>query len=64
VVVAAEGATVSRRRLALGLREHLADFKIPTSWEFADHVPRNPSGKILRRKLRERFWSTRERKVG
>lgn len=64
VVVVADGATVSRRQLALGLRDHLANFKIPTSWEFADQVPRNPSGKILRRQLRERFWSTRERKVG
>ncbi|MDT0382150.1 long-chain-fatty-acid--CoA ligase [Streptomyces sp. DSM 42041] len=64
VVVLANGATATRRQLALGLRDHLAAFKIPTSWEFTDYLPRNPSGKILRRRLREPFWSTRERNVG
>ncbi|MGW9436992.1 fatty acid--CoA ligase [Streptomyces sp. NPDC055607] len=64
VVVLAEGASSSPRDLTLGLRERLANFKIPTSWAFADAVPRNPSGKILRRRLREPFWSTRERQVG
>ncbi|AQU64930.1 long-chain-fatty-acid--CoA ligase [Streptomyces niveus] len=64
VVVLRDGETATRRELALDLRGSLATFKIPSSWEFADHVPRNPSGKILRRRLRERFWSGRERKVG
>ncbi|MGW1761130.1 long-chain-fatty-acid--CoA ligase [Streptomyces mirabilis] len=64
VVVLKDGETVTRRELTLGLRGTVANFKIPTSWEFADLVPRNPSGKILRRRLRERFWSGRERNVG
>jgi acyl-CoA synthetase (AMP-forming)/AMP-acid ligase II len=64
VVVVKNGESVTRRELALGLRGTLANFKIPTSWEFADQVPRNPSGKVLRRRLRERFWSGRERNVG
>ncbi|MFD5778908.1 long-chain-fatty-acid--CoA ligase [Streptomyces sp. NPDC126933] len=64
VVVLRDGETATRRELALDLHGSLATFKIPTSWDFAGHLPRNPSGKILRRRLRDRFWNGRERKVG
>ena len=33
----------------------LARFKLPRSVEFVDEIPRNPSGKILKRILREQF---------
>ncbi|MFI7098970.1 long-chain-fatty-acid--CoA ligase [Streptomyces sp. NPDC050161] len=45
------------------LRGRLAGFKIPTRYTFIDAVPRNPSGKILRRTLRDQFWESRERAV-
>ncbi|MCM2424645.1 long-chain-fatty-acid--CoA ligase [Streptomyces sp. RKAG337] len=45
------------------LVERLAAFKLPATYEFIDHVPRNPSGKILRRELRDRFWDDAGRKV-
>jgi long-chain acyl-CoA synthetase len=51
------------RDLVLFLREHLAGFKIPSRFEFLNAVPRNPSGKILRRELRDRFWRDRDRQV-
>lgn len=63
-VVPVPGRTVSTRQLALFLREHLADFKRPTRYEFVDEIPRNPSGKILRRTLRDAHWVGRERRVG
>ncbi|TYO66139.1 fatty acid--CoA ligase [Bradyrhizobium hipponense] len=44
-------------------RARLAGFKIPKSIEFVDELPRNPSGKILKRLLRERYWEGYERKV-
>jgi len=34
------------------LRGRIADFKIPTQFEFVDTLPRNPTGKVLRRLLR------------
>ncbi len=54
---------VSPRELTVFLRESLATFKIPSRFEFVDRVPRNPSGKILRRELRATFWHGRNRQV-
>ncbi len=45
------------------LRTELAGFKVPTHYEFTDVLPRNPSGKILRRTLRDELWANRQRKV-
>jgi fatty-acyl-CoA synthase len=44
-------------------RGRLAGFKIPKSIEFVSELPRNPSGKILKRLLRERYWGGYERRV-
>ncbi|MFJ8104839.1 long-chain-fatty-acid--CoA ligase [Streptomyces sp. NPDC096132] len=51
------------RDLHTFLVPRLASFKLPARYEFIDHVPRNPSGKILRRELRDRFWGEAARKV-
>jgi len=45
-------------------RERLARFKCPTSVEFVGELPRNPSGKILKRVLREPYWQGFERRIG
>lgn len=44
-------------------RERLAGYKIPKSIEFLPDLPRNPSGKVLKRKLRERYWQGHDRRV-
>lgn len=62
-VVPAAGHRPVPRDLHTFLVPRLAAFKLPASYEFIDHVPRNPSGKILRRELRDRFWSDAPRKV-
>ncbi|MEE1772805.1 fatty acid--CoA ligase [Streptomyces sp. JV185] len=51
------------RELKLHLQGRLADFKSPSGYEFIERIPRNPSGKILRRELRKDFWAERERQV-
>jgi fatty-acyl-CoA synthase/long-chain acyl-CoA synthetase len=45
-------------------RGHLAGYKLPRSISWADEIPRNASGKILKKVLREPFWAGRERRVG
>lgn len=62
-VVLRPGQTATPRELMLSLKGLIADFKIPTQYEIIDAVPRNPSGKILRRVLRDRAWAHMARKV-
>ncbi|MEU0270556.1 fatty acid--CoA ligase [Streptomyces sp. NPDC006307] len=62
-VVLRPGRAAKPRELKLHLQGLIADYKSPSGYEFIDHVPRNPSGKILRRELRERFWAGHDRQV-
>jgi len=45
------------------LREHLAGYKVPHVVTFHDTLPREDTGKIFKRKLREPYWAGRERRV-
>jgi long-chain acyl-CoA synthetase len=45
-------------------RERLAHYKCPTSVDFLDRLPRNPSGKVLKGVLREGYWKDHTRRVG
>lgn len=58
-----DGQQVKARELMMSLKGVIADFKIPSRYEFIDALPRNPSGKILRRILRDKYWSHMDRKV-
>jgi acyl-CoA synthetase (AMP-forming)/AMP-acid ligase II len=61
-VVVRPGHTVRPRELVLSLKSQLAGFKIPTRYDFVDSLPRNPTGKIVRRSLRERYRQNAEEK--
>jgi len=45
-------------------RTHLAGYKLPRSISWTDEIPRNASGKILKKLLREPFWAGKDRRVG
>jgi acyl-CoA synthetase (AMP-forming)/AMP-acid ligase II len=62
-IVLRPGTTATPRELLLSCKGVIADFKIPTQYEFIDALPRNPNGKILRRILRDKFWAHMKRKV-
>jgi long-chain acyl-CoA synthetase len=62
-VVARPGTGLTTRDLMRFLTGRLAGFKVPARYDFVEAIPRNPSGKILRRELRERFWADRDRRV-
>jgi fatty-acyl-CoA synthase len=53
-VVLHPGQAIGARALMVYLRGRIADYKIPTRYEFIDSLPRNSTGKVLRRVLRER----------
>jgi acyl-CoA synthetase (AMP-forming)/AMP-acid ligase II len=63
VVVRAPGASLSAEDIIGFCRARLAHFQCPTSVEFVDDLPRNATGKVLKRALREPYWAGRERTI-
>jgi long-chain acyl-CoA synthetase len=64
VPASGDGARVSEADLIEFARGQLAGYKLPKSVDFAEVLPRNPSGKLLKRELREPYWRGVERRVG
>jgi fatty-acyl-CoA synthase len=66
VVEPADGVEPSDE-LAAGLiahaREHLADVKCPRRVDFRETLPREPSGKLIKRRLRDEYWAGRESRL-
>ena len=62
VVLEPESATTEADIIATA-REHLASYQKPRSVEFVDSLPKAPTGKILKRALRDRYWSDQDRSV-
>jgi long-chain acyl-CoA synthetase len=63
IVVTKPGITVTQPELIAFAKERLAGYKCPTSVDFIEILPRNPSGKVLKRDLREPFWAGRARRI-
>jgi long-chain acyl-CoA synthetase len=64
VVVPAAGTSPSEAELIAYARERLGGFKLPKSVDFAQALPRTPSGKLLKRTLREPYWEGVGRRIG
>ncbi len=62
-VVVKGGATATELELIEFVRSRIAHFKCPRSVDFMVAIPRNPTGKILKRVLREPYWKGRTRRV-
>jgi acyl-CoA synthetase (AMP-forming)/AMP-acid ligase II len=63
VVVVKPGKELSASDLMTFTRERIAGFKSPKTIDFIAALPRNASGKILRRQLRDPYWVGKERQV-
>jgi long-chain acyl-CoA synthetase len=55
---------VTEEEIIAYAKERLATFKCPTTVDWVDVLPRNPSGKVLKKDLREPYWEGRDRRVG
>ncbi len=64
VVVLKPGAAADEASIIAWARERVAAYKVPKSIDFVDAIPRNPTGKVLRRELRKPYWEGRGRMVG
>jgi long-chain acyl-CoA synthetase len=63
IVVLAPGTTLDENNVIAHCRDNLAHYKCPTSVAVLDALPRNPSGKILKRELRAPYWSEGGRSI-
>jgi acyl-CoA synthetase (AMP-forming)/AMP-acid ligase II len=63
LIVLKPGAPPDAADVIAWTRGRIAHFKAPKSVDFVDLIPRNATGKILRRELREPYWKGRNRRV-
>jgi long-chain acyl-CoA synthetase len=57
------GAVLDEAAVRSFLRERLADFKLPRLVRFESDLPREDSGKIMKRRLREPYWEAAGRRI-
>lgn len=63
VIVCKPGSAVTEAELIEFCHGKLAGYKRPRSVDFVDALPRNPTGKILKRELRTKYWEGHARQV-
>ena len=63
LVVRADGTDLSEQDLIAFAHERIAGYKCPKSVDFVDTLPRNPSGKLLKREMRKPYWQGQGRQV-
>ena len=63
VVVLESGASASDVEIMSFCEGKIAGYKRPRSVDFTNELPRNPTGKILKRELREKYWEGHTRRV-
>ncbi|MBD3140699.1 long-chain-fatty-acid--CoA ligase [Microbispora bryophytorum] len=64
IIVTKPGTAVTEEELRAHVRTRLAAFKVPKAVAFVDALPKNPSGKILKRELRDRHAALADRIPG
>jgi long-chain acyl-CoA synthetase len=63
VVEPQSGATLDTADIRAQLRAALADYKVPKHVEIHSHLPREDSGKIFKRRLRDPYWERAGRRI-
>lgn len=63
VVELKPGQTVEAAELMALCKERLGSVKAPKSVDFIENLPRSPVGKVLKKDLRDRYWTAADRKI-
>ena len=63
VVVLKLGVDLDGEELIAHAREQIAGYKIPKSVDFTDLLPRNASGKLLKKDIRKPYWAGMDRQI-
>jgi long-chain acyl-CoA synthetase len=58
-----EGSEALRKSIDAYLEERLAKYKRPKTIDFMAQLPRDPNGKLYKRRLRDPYWEGRERQI-
>jgi acyl-coenzyme A synthetase/AMP-(fatty) acid ligase len=62
--VAKPGAARDPASVIAWAKARIASYKAPKSVDYVEAIPRNATGKILRRELRKPYWEGRDRMIG
>jgi acyl-CoA synthetase (AMP-forming)/AMP-acid ligase II len=63
MVVLRPGRQATEQEIIKFTRERLAHYKCPGTVDIIDALPRTPSGKVLKHKLRDPYWEGRDRQI-
>jgi acyl-CoA synthetase (AMP-forming)/AMP-acid ligase II len=63
IVVLKPGAEADAQSILDFTRTRIAGYKMPKTVDFVKELPRNATGKVLKRELRKPFWAGQERQV-
>ena len=63
VVQLEPGYALAEATLLAWCKEHIAGYKCPRSVDFLPALPRDPNGKLYKRRLRDPYWEGRERQI-
>lgn len=63
IIVLKPGEELSEEGVIEFCKAHLSSYKKPTSVEFVNSLPKNPQGKIMKRALKEKYWTGFGRKI-
>ncbi|MFH1241191.1 MAG: AMP-binding protein, partial [Pseudomonadota bacterium] len=62
-IVLKEGYSSTSEEMIDFCKKYIARYKLPKSIEFAEALPKNPAGKILKKEMREKYWTGMDRKI-
>ncbi|WEK42716.1 MAG: long-chain-fatty-acid--CoA ligase [Candidatus Sphingomonas colombiensis] len=63
-LIVADGEAPTPEAVIAWAKARIAPYKAPKTVDIVEALPRNPSGKVLRRELRAQYWAGRDRAVG
>ncbi|MCE9570058.1 MAG: hypothetical protein K8R10_08670, partial [Rhodocyclales bacterium] len=57
------GVTLDAEAIRQTLRERIAAYKVPRRIDIVDGLPRDDNGKVVKRRIRDAYWSDKARKI-
>jgi len=63
LIILKPGEKTTENEIIMWCKKRMASYKVPKSVEFISEIPHNPSGKVMKYVLREKYWAGKERKI-